>query len=106
MKDWLCWFWSYIKAKKPGKRVLLLMDNHSAYTKAVEDLKEDNSVVLNDIEILFLPPNTTSQYQPCDQGITNTFKLYYRRYWTRYLLQEYEDGRNRRKTVNVLKAIK
>ena len=82
------------------------MDNYSSHTKAVEDLKDENSVVLNDIEVIFLPPNTTSRYQPCDQGIINTFKLHYRRYWTRYLLQEYKDGRDGRKTVNVLKAIK
>jgi hypothetical protein len=62
MKDQLGWFWSHIKAKKPGRKVLLLMDNHSAHTKAVEDLREENSVILNDIEILFLPPNTTPRY--------------------------------------------
>jgi hypothetical protein len=106
MRDWLGWFWSYIKAHKPGKKVLLLMDNHSAHVKAVEDLKEQQSVILHDIEILFLPPNTTSQYQPCDQGIIASFKLHYRRYWTRYLLQEFEEGRNGRTTMNVLKAIK
>jgi hypothetical protein len=78
------------------------MDNHSAHVKAVEDLREENSI----IEIIFLPPNTTSKYQPCDQGIINTFKLHYRRYWTRYLLSEFEEGRNGRTTVNVLKVVK
>ena len=63
MRDWLGWFWSYLKACKPGKKVLLLMDNHSSHVKAVEDLKE-GSVILQDIEIIFLPPNTTSRYQP------------------------------------------
>jgi transposase len=62
----LGWFWSYIQAKKLGKKVLLLMDNHNAHVKAVEELKEENNIILHDIEILFLPPNTTSQYQPCD----------------------------------------
>jgi len=54
------------------------MDNHSAHVKAVKDLKEENSTILHSIEILFLPPNTTLRYQPCDQGIINTFKLHYR----------------------------
>jgi hypothetical protein len=57
--------------------MLLLMDNHSSYVKAVEDLKEEGSVILQDIEIIFLSPNTTSQYQPCDQGIIASFKLHY-----------------------------
>jgi len=106
MKEYLLWFWSYLQAKKPGKRVLLLLDNHSAHTAAVEALQEEKSVIFNTIEVVFLPPNTTSRYQPCDQGIIATFKLYYRRYWTRYLLQEFEEGRNGRTTVNVLKALK
>jgi hypothetical protein len=54
------------------------MDNHSAHVKAVEDLKKENSTILHSIEILFLPLNITSRYQPCDQSIINTFKLYYR----------------------------
>ena len=82
------------------------MDNHSAHVKAVKDLKEENSTILHSIEILFLPPNTTLRYQPCDQGIINTFKLHYRQYWTRYLLSEFEEGRNRQTTINVLKAVK
>src|SRR5436190_23035590 len=55
--------WGWIKLKKPGKNVLLLMDNHSAPVSAVEALKEEESPIFNIIEI---PPNTTSRYQPCD----------------------------------------
>jgi hypothetical protein len=66
MKEYLLWFWSYLQTKKPGKKVLLLMDNHSAHVAAVEALKEENSVIFNTIEVLFLPSNTTSRYQPYD----------------------------------------
>jgi selenocysteine lyase/cysteine desulfurase len=86
MREYLLWFWSYLQTKKPGKKVLLLMDNHSAHVAAMEALKEENSVIFNTIEVLFLPPNTTSRYQPYDQGIIASFKLHYRRYWTQYLL--------------------
>lgn len=82
IKDWLAWFWQYLQAKKLGKKVLLLIDNHSAHVKAVKNLKGENSTILHSIEILFLPPNTTSQYQPYDQGVINTFKLYYYQYQT------------------------
>lgn len=30
-----------------------------------------------DVEIIFLPPNTTSLIQPLDQDVTATFKSYY-----------------------------
>jgi hypothetical protein len=106
MREWMGWFWSYIHEKKPGKKVLLLLDNHSAHVKAIEELQNENSIILHDIEVIFLPANTTSRYQPCDQGIINTIKVYYRRHWTRYLLQEFEEGRNGRETMNVFKAIK
>jgi len=80
MKEYLLWFWLYLQAKKLGRKVLLLMDNHSAYTAAVKALKKENSVIFDTIEVLFLLPNTTSCYQPCDQGIIASFKLYYRQY--------------------------
>ena len=34
---------------------------------------------LNAIELVFLPPNTTSHTQPCDQGIIKNLKVHYRR---------------------------
>jgi hypothetical protein len=62
IKEYLLWFWLYLQAKKPGKRVLLLLDNHSAYTAAVEALQEEKSVIFNTIKVVFLPPNMTSCY--------------------------------------------
>ncbi|GJQ83905.1 hypothetical protein Trydic_g10271, partial [Trypoxylus dichotomus] len=41
-----------------------------------------------DIEMMFLPPNTTSLIQPCDRGITSTFKLYYLRLTSKQMLHE------------------
>ena len=34
---------------------------------------------LKSIELIFLPANTTSVTQPCDQGITNNLKVFYRK---------------------------
>ncbi len=38
------------------------MDNYSAYAFVIEALKEENSIMFNTIEVLFLLPNTTSRY--------------------------------------------
>jgi len=40
--------------------------------------------------LIFLPPNTTSVLQPCDQGITNAFKQQYRKRIVRHVLRAIE----------------
>jgi len=42
---------------------------------------------LTNVELHFMPPNTTSVLQSCDQGIIKTFKLYYRKLLVKYLLE-------------------
>jgi hypothetical protein len=49
--------------------VLLLVDNCTAHVVTVK---------FKYINLVFLPSNTTSIIQPCDQGIIRTFKAYYR----------------------------
>jgi DDE superfamily endonuclease. len=56
--------------------------------------------------IIWLPPNTTSKYQPLDQGIINAWKALWRREWIHYMLCEYDAGRDPVKTIDVLKAIR
>lgn len=51
-------------------KVLLLLDNCKSHGDAVL-LSHPN------VEILFLPPNTTSLIQPMDQSVIATFKSYY-----------------------------
>lgn len=51
-------------------KVLLLMDNAPSHSESLQFLHPN-------VEILFLPPNTTSLIQPMDQTIIATFKSYY-----------------------------
>jgi hypothetical protein len=55
-----------------GRNVLLLMDNCPAHTAA-------GTLEFGNIEVKFLPPNTTSKLQPLDGGIIRTLKAHYRR---------------------------
>ena len=50
-----------------GRKVLLLVDNCPVHPKIVEGLRN--------VELYFLPPNTTSKIQPCDAGIIRAFKV-------------------------------
>ncbi len=66
-----------------SNKVLLIIDNAPGHPTSI---KLENS----DIEILFLPPNTTSLIQPLDQGLISTFKAYYTRRTFRRILEASE----------------
>lgn len=50
------------------RKVALVLDNCTAHPH----------IKLKNIELIFLPPNTTSVLQPCDQGIIKNVKHHYR----------------------------
>jgi len=52
--------------------VLLLIDNCKSHAESLQDVHPD-------VEVMFLPPNTTSLIQPMDQTVIATFKSYYLR---------------------------
>jgi hypothetical protein len=47
-----------------------MLDNALCHTKECQ---------LTNVKAVFLPPNTSSKLQPLDQGIVQSFKLFYRR---------------------------
>jgi hypothetical protein len=69
--------WLNVKMVSENRKVLLLMDNFSAHESAVKELGGETA--LSNVEIEWLPPNTTSYWQPLDQGIMASFKLQYRK---------------------------
>ena len=86
-----------------GRRVLLLIDNFSVHelaTKLVGGLQG-----LENTRVIQLPTNTTSHWQPIDQGIIAQFKLHYRQQWVSYILHEFDSNRDPNKTVTLLQAI-
>lgn len=56
--------------KTPNRKILMLLDNVTVHPKYYE---------LENVELLFLPSNTTSMMQPFDQGVIKDFKNMYRR---------------------------
>ena len=70
MKDWLLAFYRHI-----GPHIVLLtMDNLPAYLSGLE-----LAPPLSNIRIQWLPPNSTSRFQPLNQGIIQNFKVYYQK---------------------------
>ncbi|XP_062582039.1 tigger transposable element-derived protein 4-like [Saccostrea cucullata] len=58
------------KMKKKKRKIALVIDNCPAHPKIP---------ALQSIELIFLPPNTTSKTQPMDQGIIQNLKVHYRK---------------------------
>jgi hypothetical protein len=101
MEEYLQWLDN--KMRGANRKVLLLLDNFSGHELGVE-LVGGKQGLLN-IRVEWLPPNTTSHWQPLDQGIIASFKTIYRKEWILYMLRQYEENKDLNKTVNLLKAI-
>ena len=78
------------KLSGKNRHVLLVIDNCPAHP---HDLQ------LTNITIKFLPPNTTAKLQPCDQGIIQSLKVYYRHQLLRNCLAAMENGKQLKITV-------
>ena len=63
------------------RKVAMVVDNCPAHPN-----------ILKAITLVFLPPNTTSKSQPCDQGIIQNLKLHYRKHLILQLLTSIEAG--------------
>lgn len=63
MTDWLDKF--YRRMQRENRKVLLFLDNAASHPQ----------LVLCNVKLVFLPPNTTSECQPLDQGIIKVSKI-------------------------------
>ncbi|GBN15704.1 Tigger transposable element-derived protein 4, partial [Araneus ventricosus] len=97
MSDWLVELDS--KMKKQKRKIILFMGNATSHP---DDLK------LKNINLVFLPPNTTSMLQSLDQGIIRSFKVEYRKLLLRHVLSQISSCKSSEelaKSVSVLDAI-
>ncbi|XP_060878419.1 tigger transposable element-derived protein 4-like [Metopolophium dirhodum] len=80
-------------------KIALILDNCTAHP----------NFSLKNIELVFLPPNTTSLIQPLDQGIIKAFKTFYRSDMRRQIIDAIDDGQGNgndiAKNMTVLQAI-
>ncbi|KAJ5549675.1 hypothetical protein N7461_004373 [Penicillium sp. DV-2018c] len=97
--EWLRWF----DQKMVNRKVVLLMDNFSVRESAVRAINA--SWQLQNTSIIWLPANSTSRFQPLDQGIIRTWKAYWKRKWIGFMVDEFDNGQDPIKSMNVLKAL-
>ena len=85
-----------------NRKILLFMDNAGCHP-------EELRTKFSNIQICFLPPNTTSILQPLDLGVINNFKVHYRQLFLRYVISkidEVDKASDVVKSVNLLSAIR
>lgn len=97
-KEWLLWF----NKRMTGRKVILLMDNFSAHEAAFEAIH----LQLQNTLVIWLPCNSTTRYQPLDQGIIRTWKAYWKRQWVLYMMTQYDHGYDPISTMTILFAIR
>ena len=73
----------YMMGKNVAFKILLILDNANSHSK---ELNHPN------VKIVFLLPNCTSLIQPLDQGIIQTFKIYYLRQFFQTIFDRLENN--------------
>ena len=79
-----------------GRKIVLIIDNCPAHPNV------DN---LRAIQLVFLPPNTTSKTQPMDQGVIRALKPFYRTNVVRRQIKYVDEGKTTPK-INILQAMR
>ena len=101
-EEYLRWF----DRQMAGRHVCLVIDELSAHHAGLGFLHSNTPEGLRNTRIFFLPTIITSIGPPLDQGIFQSWKAHYRRRWLTYMCDEYDEGRDPMKSVNVLQAIR
>jgi hypothetical protein len=103
MLEYLQWF-----DRQMRRPTLLLIDGFSAHECAVNTLLESENppFTLQHTRVEFLPANTTSHFQPLDQGIIRAFKAYYRRKWLQFMVDCVYDEKDPLKEVDLLHVVR
>lgn len=97
-KEWLIWF----DKKMAGRKVVLLLDNFSAHEAAFRDIGPQ----LQNTLVIWLPCNSTTRYQPLDQGVIRTWKAYWRRQWVLFMMDQFDKGYDPLSTMTILQAVR
>ena len=79
-----------------GRKIVLIIDNCPAHPN-VDNLKA--------IQLVFLPPNTTSKTQPTDQGVIRALKAFYHTNVLRRQIKYVDEGKTTPK-INILQAMR
>ena len=95
-KKWWRWFLEHIR-RRTTKKVLLILDNCGPHGNELIDPN-------GQVQVIFLPPNCTSMFQPMDSGVIAMLKKNYRTCLLMKMLELYDDRENLRKQADGMTA--
>src|ERR1044072_8437557 len=72
--------------KRKNRRIILLIDNAPVHL-----ILDETQEKLDSVDVKFLPPNTTTELQPCDARIIHSFKCHYKRLFIQNRINVYDD---------------
>src|SRR3989440_10866460 len=71
------------------------LQNHLELRKIEKkSTKKSPNISLTNIELVYLPPNTTAHLQPMDAGIIHSFKAKYKREFCNHIIYQFDSGIN------------
>jgi DDE superfamily endonuclease len=90
-----------------NRKILLLIDNAGSHfnskrfekNNGIDDGEQESSrqknkvkpaIDLTNIELVYLPPNTTAHLQPMDAGIIHSFKAKYKQEFCKHLIHQFD----------------
>ena len=97
--DWLRRLDNFI-GRTTGRKIILFLDNCAAHGTVL------TLPTLHNVEVYFLPPNTTSQVQPLDAGVIAALKAKFRRRMMFRVFENMEVGNQSIYNIDVLTAIR
>ncbi|EED18534.1 jerky, putative [Talaromyces stipitatus ATCC 10500] len=56
--------------------------------------------------IIYFPPDSTTKYQPLEQGIIQAWKALWKRAWVRFIIDEFDRGIDPLSTMTILRAVR
>lgn len=62
------------------------------HQKKKNKAKQKKNIKLTNIELVYLPPNTTAHLQPMDAGIIRSFKAKYKKEFCNHIIRQFDSG--------------